>query len=206
MVWVWLTKLPLNNPQTRNTRSPHFSIMSRSLALLLLLVPPFCSLAQDWNDGNGAYGTYGGGDDNTISPAPQINVTQPAPAPPPSMPPQQQPQPNATAPGGGGTGDNATAFLPITLNNNNSWTMNGRAHEQNNYLMQNMASRSICDVSIKAPIASGDGTRISSSYNVDLRNITAEAMHFDLPFYLQKIWPGQIISFGWVLNVRCGVC
>ena len=215
----------------------------RQLALLLLLLLPFCSLAQNRDDSNRAYGAYGGGDNNTTSPAPQTNVTQPAPTqpaptPPPPTPPQEQPQqqpnatapspaaagngnvtqpspqqqqqqqqPNATAPAttGGGTGDNATAFLPITLNNTNSWTMNGRAHEQNNYLMQNTASRPICDVSIKAPITNGDGTRISSSYNVDLRNTTAGAMHFDLPLYLQKIWPGQIVSFGWILTVCCGI-
>lgn len=189
----------------------------RQLGLLLLLLLPFASLGQYGNDGEGAYG----GDNNTTSPAPQPqpNVTQPAP----STPPQQQP--NATAPstGGGGNGNatqpstqpnatapvastgNATAFLPITLSNNNSWTANGRDHEQNNYLMQNTASRPICDVSIKAPIA-GNSTRVYSSYNVDLTNTTARAMHFDLPFYLHKIWPGQVVSFGWILNVSCVCC
>lgn len=158
--------------------------MSHVVVSLILALLSFCSflaLAQDGDLGYETYGTYGGGDNNTTAPAP--------------MPPPAQPTPPPT-PGGGNTtrptqtGSNemgpnqparppdvgsAAAALPITLSNNNSWTHaeTGDAFEQNNYLIQNTGNRPTCDVSIKAPLANSNSTRIYSSYNVEVQNTTA---------------------------------
>lgn len=197
---------------------PRFALRLLPLILAILSSCFMLALAQD---GDGGYGTYGGGD-NTTSPAPaphQPNVTQPTPPVPqqppnatrPTQPAPQQPndtRPNQPTPGGGNAcptaaaADNATAALPITLSNNNSWTHaeSGDWYEQNNFLMQNTGDRPICDVSIKVPLANSNGTRIYSSYNVEVQNTTAREMHFDLPYYLHKIWPGQVVSFGYILR------
>lgn len=172
-------------------------------------------------------------------------VTRPQPAAPnATRPAQAQPtaqgnatqtqQANATQPAAPSdqnatSGDDATAFLPITLSNNNSWVTGRFSFEQNNYLMQNTADRPICDVTFKTPLINGSSTRVSSIYNADIRNTTSDAIvgwigslrpaqpgkarsrsqtphklphtqHFELPFYIQTILPGQTVSFGWILR------
>jgi len=202
-----------------------------SLSCAVVLAQPGNNNNTDTGAYGGGYGGGYGYGDNTKTNAPspqqqpqqqQPNVTQPQPtvatsaptapnatAPPPTT--TTTASPNETRPiqssatttggGGGGGGDNATAYLVITLNNNNSWVTEGSNFEQNNYLMQNTANAPICDVSIQTPLANGNRTRVYSSYNVDVKNATDSGMHFDLPSYLQKIWPGQVVPFGWILNV-----
>lgn len=185
--------------------------MSRVALPLILALLSFCSFlafAQDGDGGYETYGTYGGGHNSTTAPAP--TPPQPQPQPPPTPGDGNATRPTQT--GSNATGPNqparptdvgsAAAALPITLRNNNSWTHaeTGDAFEQNNYLMQNTGDRPICYVSIKAPLANSNSTRIYSSYNVEVQNTTAREMHFDLPFYLQKIWPGQVVSFGYILR------
>jgi hypothetical protein len=189
----------LSRTATTATSDPTRSIpppaMAR-LSLLLALLFSSCALIRaqkNDTDNGGVYEDYGGGGNNATT----------APSP-------QQQQPNATAPSDNNNNNTtnatatATAFLPITLSNNNSWTdESGRLHEQNNYLLQNTASKPICDVTLRTPLTDSNSTHIHSSYNVDLRSACDESgdMHFALPFYLKKIWPGQVVSFGWILSV-----